>query len=596
MIDLLNKVLAGGPFIPHGHCYLWLPALVWLHVGTDSLIALAYYVMPIILISFVRKRPDLPFNWMFFMFGAFIIACGTTHVMSVWNLWYPTYWLAGGIKAGTAAVSLATASLLVPLVPKALALPSPAQLEVLNRQLQEQIREREHAEVALRRANDELEKRVQERTTALRGANEVLRTEVIERNRAEQRLLAQHTVTQMLAEAATLEDVTPNILQAVCECLLWDLGALWSVDRQAGVLRCVEVWHKASVEVPHFDAISRASKFLSGIELPGRVWSSRAAAYIPDVVQDANFPRASIAAREGLHAAFGVPILVGGDVLGVMEFFSHEIRQPDQDLLTIMATIGSQIGQFTERKRAEEALHQAQAELAHVTRVATLGELAASIAHEINQPLGAVVNNASACVRWLAAQNLEEARQSAALVIADGHRAGEIIGRIRALAKKAPPQKDWVDLNATIRDVIALARSEVQRNGVAVETHLSDDVPLILADRIQVQQVLLNLLMNAIEAMSGVSTGPRALWVSSERVAATEVLIAVRDSGPGFDPQHIDRLFAAFYTTKPHGLGMGLAISRSIVAAHGGRLWATANTPHGAIFQFTVPMGREGVA
>src|SRR5262249_5016485 len=223
-------------------------------------------------------------------------------------------------------------------------------------------------------------------------------------------------------------------------------------------------------------------------------------------------------------------------------------------------------------------------------------ELAASIAHEINQPLGAVVNNASACVRWLAAQNLEEAGQSAMRVVADGHRAGEIIGRICALAKKAPPQKDWVDLNATIRDVIALARSEVQRHGVTVETHLSDDVPLILADRIQVQQVLLNLLMNAIEALSGVGEGPRVLWVSSERVATTEVLIAVRDSGPGFDPQHIDRLFDAFYTTKPHGLGLGLAISRRIIEAHGGRLWATANMPHGAVLQFTVPMGREGVA
>src|SRR5215470_8788993 len=171
---------------------------------------------------------------------------------------------------------------------------------------------------------------------------------------------------------------------------------------------------------------------------------------------------------------------------------------------------------ITERQQAEEALHLAQAELAYVTQVATLGELAASLAHEINQPLGAVVNNASACVRWLAAQNLEEARQSAVRIIADGHRAGDIINRIRALARKAPPHKDWLDLNVTIRDVLALARSEVVRNGVALETQLSEDVPLILGDRIQLQQVLLNLVMNAIEALSGVSTGPRALWVSSE--------------------------------------------------------------------------------
>ena len=176
---------------------------------------------------------------------------------------------------------------------------------------------------------------------------------------------------------------------------------------------------------------------MPGIGLPGRVWSNREPIYISDIVNDANFPRAPIAAREGLHAAFGVPILLGGEVLGVMEFFSHEIRQPDQDLLDMMATLGSQIGQFIERKRAEEALHQAQAELAHVTRVATLGEMTASIAHEINQPLAAVVNNASACLRWLAAHNLKEARRSAVLIIADGHRAGEIISGIRSLVNKA---------------------------------------------------------------------------------------------------------------------------------------------------------------
>ena len=210
MIELLNDVFAGGPFIPHGHCYLWLPELVWLHVGTDSLIALAYYVMPIILISFVRKRSDLPFNWMFLMFGAFIIACGTTHVMNVWNVWYPTYWLSRGIKAGTAAVSLATASLLVPLVPKALTLPSPAQLEALNGQLREQIREREHAEVALRQVNDELETRVQERTAALRAANEALRTEVIERRKAEAALRHAHDALEMRIGERTAELTRAN--------------------------------------------------------------------------------------------------------------------------------------------------------------------------------------------------------------------------------------------------------------------------------------------------------------------------------------------------------------------------------------------------
>jgi PAS domain S-box-containing protein len=420
--------------------------------------------------------------------------------------------------------------------------------------------------------------------------------DITERKRAEERLVAQHTVTQILAEAATLQEATPKILQAVCECLVWDVGALWSIDREAGVLRCVEVWHKESVEVQQFEATSRESTFVPGIGLPGRVWFSREPMYIPDVVRDANFPRAPIAGREVLHAAFGFPILLGGDVLGVMEFFSHEIRQPDRELLNMMATLGSQIGQFIERKRAEDALHHAQAELAHVTRVATLGEMTASIAHEVNQPLGAVVNSASACLRWLDAQKLEEARRSAARVIAEGHRASEIIGRIRALAKKAPLRKDWLDVNETIHEVIALAHSEVQRNGVALETQLSDDVPVILADRIHLQQVILNLMMNAIEAMSGAGEGPRELLVRAGTDESQGVLVSVQDSGPGLDPKSLDHLFDAFYTTKPQGLGMGLAISRSLIEAHGGRLWATANVPHGAVFQFTLPIGSERVA
>jgi C4-dicarboxylate-specific signal transduction histidine kinase len=228
-----------------------------------------------------------------------------------------------------------------------------------------------------------------------------------------------------------------------------------------------------------------------------------------------------------------------------------------------------------------------------VARLTTLGELTASIAHEINQPLGAIVNSANACVRWLAAQNLERARQSAVRIVADGQRAADTITRIRALAKNTPSQKDWLDLNATIRDVLALVRSEVHRHGVVVETQLAADVPRIRGDRIQLQQVLLNLLMNAIEALSGGGDGPRVVAVRSAPDAASGVLVAVGDSGPGLAPQQLDQLFEAFYTTKPHGLGLGLAISRRIIEAHGGRLWATANVPHGAVLQFTVPRGSE---
>jgi C4-dicarboxylate-specific signal transduction histidine kinase len=245
-----------------------------------------------------------------------------------------------------------------------------------------------------------------------------------------------------------------------------------------------------------------------------------------------------------------------------------------------------------ERKQAEEALQNAQSELARISRLTTLGEMTTSIAHELNQPLAAVVNNASACLRWLAANNVDEARRSAELIRGDGHRAGEIIKRIRALAKKAPPQKDWLDINQTILEVIDLGRSEAQKSRVSIQTQLARGLPLVFGDRIQLQQVILNLMMNAIEAMSEVSENQREMLILSEKDQSSSwVHIGMRDSGPGLDPESLNHIFTAFYTTKPQGIGMGLAICRSIVEAHGGRLWATANDERGATFQFTLPIG-----
>ena len=268
----------------------------------------------------------------------------------------------------------------------------------------------------------------------------------------------------------------------------------------------------------------------------------------------------------------------------------HVVARASRDESGSLEFTGA-VMEVTATKRAEEELQLARADLAHVTRVTTLGELAASIAHEVNQPVAAMKINANAGLRWLAAEppDLEEARLALGGIIEEATRAREVINRIRALARKAPPRKDRLDVSDIIHEVIALTRSEVQRNRVALQTSLASDLPLISGDRIQLQQVVLNLIINAIEALNEVSEGPRELLVGTGTSGANDVFVAVSDSGPGVDPDQFKHIFDAFHTSKPHGLGMGLAISRAIIEAHGGRLWAISNVPRGAIFQFSLP-------
>jgi PAS domain S-box-containing protein len=541
--------------------------------------------------------------------------------------------------------------------------------------------------------------------------------DVTERKCAEQRLLVQYRVTRILAEAATLDEATPKMLQAMCECLGWDSGSLWRVDREAGVLRHTERWHAPSVVAPQFDAAIRMSTFRPGSGIPGRAWASRAPIFIPDIAQDPEAQHRDAAAREGLHAALAFPILLGSEVLGVMGFVSRNVWRPDQNLLDVMATLGSQIGQFTKRtaavdelqlrvsmlqnipvaawsvmpdgtpeivnqvwneylgqkpdyvnsdaeacmnplhaedrdrvsrgywdgirsgrgftmearflrardatyrwhliravpvrdaggnilrfvgtatdvhdwRQAQEALRTTQTEFAHMTRVMTMGELTASIAHEVNQPLGAIVTSAAAGARWLAAKppQMDKARRALKRIANDGKRAAEVIRRIRALMKRQAPRKEWLDINETILEVIELAQFQLRRSEILVETRLGHDLPPVRCDRVHLQQVLLNLIINAIEAMSGIKERPRELTIVSALDGPDAVSVEVRDSGTGLDPEHAPHLFEPFYTTKAEGLGIGLSISRSILEAHGGRLSAAANTPHGSVFSFSLPI------
>jgi PAS domain S-box-containing protein len=260
---------------------------------------------------------------------------------------------------------------------------------------------------------------------------------------------------------------------------------------------------------------------------------------------------------------------------------------------------------MTDRKRAEEKLRaseqrflDAQMELAHVTRVTTLGELTASIAHEVNQPLAAVVANAEACLRWLDREtpDLDGVRRSVEWIIDDGNRASEVIRRVRALAKKTDIEKAPLDINDVVREVVALVQRELTSHRVSLRMELAPALPMILGDRVQLQQVMINLVMNAVEAMQLVTDRPRELVIQSRSDETGRVLASVSDTGVGIAAEKADRLFNPFFTTKSGGMGMGLAICRSIVEAHGGRLWATANVPDGAAFQFTLPANEDTVS
>jgi PAS domain S-box-containing protein len=285
----------------------------------------------------------------------------------------------------------------------------------------------------------------------------------------------------------------------------------------------------------------------------------------------------------------------GGDVREI-HTVGHPVFSPSGDLVEFVGTVID----ITERKRAEEErerLRQANADLARVNRVTTMGELTASLAHEVNQPIAAAVTSANSCFHWLAgdAPNLEKARAAAMRIVKDATRAAEIISRTRLLFQKGTLQRELVDLNDVTKEMIALLRGEATRYSISVRTELAADLPQVMGDRVQLQQVMMNLMTNSIDAMKSVD-GARELAIKSQRPDNEKLLVTISDTGVGLPPQQVDQIFSAFFTTKPHGTGMGLRICRSIVESHGGRLWVTGNSGRGATFQFTLPMTVAGHA
>jgi PAS domain S-box-containing protein len=393
---------------------------------------------------------------------------------------------------------------------------------------------RKAAERGLQQARDELELRVQERTAALRQANETLR------------------------ERANLLDLTHDTV------FVRDMNDV------------ITFWNKGAEEQYGWtseEAVGRVSHDINKTRFP---------ASLDDIRNELT--------RTGRWQGELQHLRRDGTVVVVASRWALQ-RDERGNPVAILETNND----ITERKRAEEALQKVQTELAHVSRVMTLGELTASIAHEVNQPLAAIVTNGNACLRWLGGSppNLAEARQAVERIIKDSYRASDVISRVRSLVKKAPPRNDLINLNEVVLEVFALAQNEARRHRVFLKRDLSRELPLVRGDRVQLQQVILNLVINGLEAIEKSKDGVRELIVTSSNHESNGVLVTVRDSGAGLDLANVDRVFDAFFTTKTDGMGMGLAISRTIIESHGGRLWATANAPKGAVFQFTLPTGAK---
>ena len=445
-------------------------------------------------------------------------------------------------------------------------------------------------------------KKVRERTADLQVAYEKLTAEVAERARAEKELhrinrvwrvrsICNRAITRSADESALLKRVCQTIIQAGGYRMAW--------VRYAQADSVIPVAHAGHSSIPDLmpawaaggcgEGLSRAV-IRDGKPMPCN-WRLGKSEHLPsNQWADAN----------EIKAVLGLPLIADGGPIGSLLVYSNEWEAFDEKETELLQQAANDVAQGIRvaddpeiaRLGAEEALKKTEADLARVARVTTMGELTASIAHEINQPLAALVTNANACLRWLAAEtpNLDEARATAQRIVRDGKRASEVIARIRALLGKGQPMRQRLNINDVILEILPLLQAELLRREAKLETELADGLPTVEMDRVQIQQLLMNLVVNALDAMDcGDDDRPHVLRIRTSANESEAVLVSVQDSGMGLSPEQMERLFDAFYSTKADGMGMGLSISRSIAEAHGGRLWAESNGGHGATFRFTLP-------
>jgi C4-dicarboxylate-specific signal transduction histidine kinase len=431
------------------------------------------------------------------------------------------------------------------------------------------------------------------RTPPVQDPNEALQAEIDERHhdlkRAEALLAGEKRLLEMIARDYPLAVILEALCRLVEDLSSGSLSSILLLDANTNQLR-----HGAAPSLP-----PGYTKAIDGIVIGPAVGSCGTAAYrkepviVSDIATDplwANFR--DLALTSGLRACWSTPIMSSDNqVLGTFAIYFREPLSPSPQHQNLIEQITHLASIAIERKQAEDALHKANEELAQVTRVMTMAELVASIAHEVNQPLGAIVTNAHACLHFLSRDvpDVKKSQQLVERIIKEGMRASEAIRRIRDLVHKSPAEKSPLNINDTIQEVVALVNSEVLRNRVELQTELASDLPPVIGDRVQLQQVILNLILNGKDAMIGEQT--RQLQITSGRNNSSAIVVAVRDTGHGLRSKDVERIFDPFFTTKPEGLGLGLSVSQTIIEAHGGTLWATQNEDKGTTIQFTLPTG-----